>query len=47
MTLAESYDLLFEVNKGQYFFFFFKNPNDALPYCQGTARCGDVKYLAK
>ena len=54
MTLAESYDFLVVVNKGQYFSkagqYFSKAcqiPNHTLSYCQGTAPCGDVKYLAK
>jgi hypothetical protein len=46
-NLAESYDFLVVVNKGQYFSQVCQIPNHALSYCQGTAPCGDVKYLAK
>jgi hypothetical protein len=47
LTLAESYDFLVVVKKGQYFFRVYQIPNHTLLYCQGTAPCGDVKYLAK
>jgi hypothetical protein len=47
LTLAESYDFLVVVNKGQYFLKVCQIPNHTLSYCQGTAPCGDVKYLAK
>jgi len=47
LTLAESYDFLMAVSKGQYFFTVCQIPNYTLSYCQGTAPCGDVKYLAK
>jgi len=47
MTLAESYDFLVVVNKGQYFSKACQIPNHTLSYCEGTAPCGDVKYLAK
>jgi len=47
LTLAESYDFPMVVNKVQYFFKACQIPNYTLSYCQGTAPCGDVKYLAK
>ena len=47
LALAESYDFLVVVNTGQYFFKVCQIPHHALSYCQGTAPCGDVKYLAK
>jgi len=47
LTLAESYDFPMVVNKGQYIFKVCQIPNHTLSYCQGTAPCGDVKYLAK
>ena len=47
LTLAENYDFLMVVNKRQYFFRVCQIPNHSLSYCQGTAPCGDVKYLAK
>jgi hypothetical protein len=46
-TLAESYDFLVVVNKGQYFSRVCQVLNYTLSYCQGTASCGDVKYLVK
>jgi hypothetical protein len=46
-TLAESYNFLVVVNKGQYFSRVCQIPNYTLSYCQGTAPCGNVKYLAK
>jgi hypothetical protein len=46
LTLAESYDFLAVVNKSQYFFKVCQIPNHTLSYCQGTAPCGDIKYMA-
>jgi len=47
LILVESYDFLVVVNKDQYFSKVCQIPNHTLLYCQGTAPCGDVKYLAK
>jgi len=47
LTLAESCDFLLVVNIGEYFSKVCQIPNHTLSYCQSTAPCGDVKYLAK
>jgi len=47
LTLAESYYFLVVVNTGKYFFRVCQIPNCTLSYCQGTAPCGDVKYMMK
>ena len=47
LTLAKSCNFLVVVNNGKYFFRVCQIPNHTLSYCQGTAPCGDVKYLSK
>ena len=47
LILVESYDFLMVVNKDQYFSKVCQIPDHNLSYCQGTAPCGVVKYLAK
>ena len=47
LTVAESCYFLVVVNTGKYFFRVCQIPNHIISYSQGTAPCGDVKYLAK